>query len=338
MSESLRPRVSVVIPVRNGLPWICTTLKSVLEQSLSQDYFEIIVVDDGSTDGTSEYCRTLLAAHPVSSIVVLQSGAGVSAARNRGVVLARADWIKLLDADDLLHPRILEEELAVALTAPQDVAVIASPWCRFREDVAGKKWFDDLRRPSFAKWATLTLLRADGFVPVGSYCLRKSFWRKVDGFSERRAHVEDVDFLLRVADAGGNFVATSSPGARFYYRTRTDSVSMTGQEKIVEGSILNVRGVEARAMQSGRMCDALKDVLLDVYGQGLRYWFVHDRSKFEDLYRHVRLLEPRYIPKGPKMLSLLSRALGYPGAERIARAYRSSKRVVLRMMAQQKAR
>ena len=329
---ALNPKVSVVIPVRDGERWIGATLKSVFDQELSPSAFEIIVVDDGSTDNTAELCRTLLAGRPIDSTVYCQSASGVSAARNRGVALAQTDWIKLLDADDLLHPKILEEELGVALATLDDVAAVASPWCRFREDMTGVKTFVDIQRPSFTDWATLTLLRADGFVPVGSYLLRKSWWQSSNGFTASRAHVEDVDFLLRVSDAGGKFVTTAASAARFFYRTRSDSVSMSNQTKVLEGSILNAQAVEARAVQNGRMCVALKEVLLVVYSQGLRYWFDHDRSKFDALYRHVIALEPHYIPSGPPVLSNLSRVLGYPAAEHVARLYRCGKRVVQGML------
>jgi len=323
--EAFHPKLSVVIPVRNGLPWIGATLHSLLNQSLPAGSFEIIIVDDGSTDRTVDYCRALLNAQAVNSMIIRQSGSGVSAARNRGVGLANADWIKLLDADDLLHPDILEEELSCAREALPDVAVIASPWCRFLEFDSGKKSFEQLQRPEFSNWPTLTLLRADGFVQLGSCLIRKPWYLRVNGFSTNRTHVEDIDFLLRLSDAGGKFVGLSAPDARFFYRVRADSVSMTGRKKILEGSILNALAVEVRAKESGRMCNELKDVLLDVYGQGLRYWFEHDQSRFEDLYCHVRTLEPRYIPKAPKMLFVLTRALGYPAAERVAKAYRSGK-------------
>lgn len=328
MSEVFSPKVSVVIPVRNGLPWIEATLRSVLKQTLPAENIEVVVVDDGSTDGTVEFCNALMQDWPVPFTVVSQPGNGVSAARNKGIEIARAEWIKLLDADDLLDPKILEEEVAIALATPTDVAVVASPWCRFSEDSAGMKILGKLNSPSFSDWATLNLLHADGFVPVGSYILRKTWWNYSGGFSERRAHVEDVEFLLRVTDAGGRFTNTVANSPLFYYRTRGDSVSMRSQPKILEGSILNAQAVEARAVESGRMCVALKAVLLDVYSQGLRYWFIHDRSKFDDLYRHVKTLEPHYIPSGPPMLSHLSRALGYPVAEHVAQLYRCGKRFV----------
>ena len=333
MSDAIRPQISVVIPVRNGLPWIGATLQSVLCQTLPGTDFEVIIVDDGSTDGTADYCSALLSAQPFASKVVRQSGSGVSSARNSGIKLANADWIKLLDGDDLLHPSILEEEVACARNAPPEVALVASPWRRFLECASDKKSFDQLARPEFSKWPTLTLLRGDGFVQLGACLISKSWYLRVNGFSTNRTHVEDVDFLLRLSDAGGKFVALKAPDARFFYRTRPDSVSMTGKEKILEGSIMNALAVEARAIKSGRMCDDLKDVLLDVYGQGLRYWFVQDRSRFDNLYSHVRTLEPHYIPKGPKMLSAISRALGYPQAERVATAFRRGKRMAQRMRA-----
>jgi glycosyltransferase involved in cell wall biosynthesis len=101
-------RISVVVPTYNGGEILIETLESALAQTHADR--EIIVVDDGSTDGTAER----LGPYTGRIRYVRQENAGVAAARNHGVSLSRGDYIALLDADDIWHPQKLEIQAAVA--------------------------------------------------------------------------------------------------------------------------------------------------------------------------------------------------------------------------------
>lgn len=93
--------ISCVVPVYNGAAYIAQALDSILAQTLRPS--EVIVVDDGSTDATA---RTV-AEHQLPVRYVHQNNAGPAAARNRGIELARSDFLAFLDADDLWHPEKL---------------------------------------------------------------------------------------------------------------------------------------------------------------------------------------------------------------------------------------
>lgn len=98
-------RVSVIIPVYNREKYIEEAVKSVLAQSLKD--FEIIIVDDGSTDSTVQICRRL--SERDERIRLFSSGHfGVSAARNKGIENSSGDYIFFLDSDDIIHPLLLE--------------------------------------------------------------------------------------------------------------------------------------------------------------------------------------------------------------------------------------
>ena len=100
---------SIVIPVHNGEPLLRRALQGALKQTYSNT--EIICVDDGSDDYTPEYLREVAAAHP-NVVVTRQENSGVAAARNRGIAMARGEFVSFLDADDLWHPEKLASEIA----------------------------------------------------------------------------------------------------------------------------------------------------------------------------------------------------------------------------------
>lgn len=106
--------VSIVMPLYNKARHVLDTVASVLGQSL--DNWELVVVDDGSTDGGAELVRSLGDAR---IRVVSQVNSGVSVARNRGVEIARADLITFLDADDIWYPEFLSVILSLEIDYPE---------------------------------------------------------------------------------------------------------------------------------------------------------------------------------------------------------------------------
>lgn len=113
------PLVTVVIPLFNGSAHIAETLTSVSRQTFRD--FEVIVVDDGSTDDG----RDVTATHEIEATLLTQDNLGVAVARNRGLAAARSRWITFLDQDDLWHPTHLERLMAwLALNPHERVAFV----------------------------------------------------------------------------------------------------------------------------------------------------------------------------------------------------------------------
>src|SRR5665213_1439823 len=105
--EKTPPKVSVIIPTYNSANYICDAIQSVLDQSFKD--FEIIVIDDGSTDHTSHVLRAWIEHNTIRYIY--QTNKGVPSARNAGIHHAKGQFIKFLDADDLLYPLQLENQV-----------------------------------------------------------------------------------------------------------------------------------------------------------------------------------------------------------------------------------
>lgn len=114
------PLVSVVIPVYNGERFLLRAAESVLNQPCA-DLLELILVDDGSTDGSGTICDQLAAEHSTSVRVFHQKNGGVSSARNLGIQEARGEYVSFLDADDWWVETFFDEALVKLLEEPFDV-------------------------------------------------------------------------------------------------------------------------------------------------------------------------------------------------------------------------
>ena len=134
--------ISVVIPLYNKAGQVARTLRSVLGQTFGR--FEVVIVDDGSTDGSVNEARSV---HDSRIRIVSQRNAGVSAARNRGIAEARYDLIAFLDADDEWKPTYLETQCNLYRKYP-DCSVFACNY-EFR-NADGRVTPTILRRLPFA--------------------------------------------------------------------------------------------------------------------------------------------------------------------------------------------
>lgn len=98
-------KLSVIVPVYNVAPYLRKCVDSLLTQDLAAEEYEIILVDDGSTDGSGQICDEL--ANKPSIRVIHQANGGLSAARNAGLAVAEGKYVQFVDSDDYLEPNIL---------------------------------------------------------------------------------------------------------------------------------------------------------------------------------------------------------------------------------------
>lgn len=193
------PLVSVLLPVKNGLPHLRAALLSVLSQSLTA--IEVIVIDDGSVDGSGRVARDLGDAR----VRVFQGGGlGVGHALNVGLAAARGEFIARQDADDLSSPSRLARQAAY-LDQHRDVAVVASR-VHFIDatgratDTAWTRTVDQQWDAACTPDAIAALMPLTCCIVHGSVMSRRTTLLAHDGYDEHTA-VEDYDLWLRLLPA-----------------------------------------------------------------------------------------------------------------------------------------
>nr|BAP91647.1 glycosyl transferase family 2 [Phormidium sp. KS] len=207
------PPISVIIPAYNSERTIQATIESVLQQTFSD--FELIIVDDGSTDKTLEIVSSFKDARIK---VFSYSNAGGAVSRNRGFSHSSGEFIAFLDADDLWTPDKLELQLKALQDNPE--AAVAYSWLD-AIDEAGKFLREGNHRMENGNiFAKLFLIP---FVESGSNPLiRRQAFIDVGGFDESLTASQDYDLYLRLA-ARYNFVVV--PSAQVLYRISSNSMS-----------------------------------------------------------------------------------------------------------------
>lgn len=182
--ETTSATVTCVIPVRDGEAYLGATLDSVFAQS--HEPLEVIVIDNGSTDGSVALARS----YGERVRVLTQPDYGPAAARNRGVASARGDFVCFTDADDLFHPAKLERQLGHFVARPElDVSLCL--YERFWEPGLGDEE---------ARYRAAGRLR--GSHAFGTMLARRSAFDDVGPIDGTRLHGDQVDWLSRARDAG----------------------------------------------------------------------------------------------------------------------------------------
>ncbi len=213
-----RPVISIIMPAYNVAHYVTEAIDSVLAQTLTD--WELIIVNDGSTDDTGARIKQFDSPRiqPIE-----QPNAGVSSARNRGIAVARGEWIAFLDADDRWRPDALERLLAGARSEPSTVVAYGEGVVM---DATGRVTGPEAApllaaRPS--GFILRDLLKANFVVNPGVVLTRADALRTVGGYCADLRMAEDWELWTRVAKQGNWLYIGGQPILE--YRQRPDSAT-----------------------------------------------------------------------------------------------------------------
>jgi glycosyltransferase involved in cell wall biosynthesis len=236
-----QPLVSIIIPCYNAEPFVAEAVQSALDQTWPHK--EVIVVDDGSTDGSVAVVRKF--ADQVQLVAIPHSGAPV--ARNEGIRRARGEYIKFLDADDVLLPDGLNQ----LIQAIESLPVHAIPYGQVLDMDSNKEIWPDMRSSLTITHDDMILACLKSNIPTPAPLHRKTVLRAVNGFDHQLSAFQEWDLHLRMALLGTIFV--------FYERAVALRRSHTGQYRIWAPNRDSSRTLNLRRDVNLKACQLIHD-------------------------------------------------------------------------------
>lgn len=311
---ALSPTVSICIPCFNAAGYVAQTLECLLAQTWQ--HREVIVVDDGSSDGSVDVLKSF-AQRGVR--YVQQANSGSCAARNRALALSTGQFVKFIDADDLLSPDHIERQLQQlnGTTA----AVASAEWGRFYSDDlssfrlnAQSVWRD---MPS-VEWLVEAFRDAQPMMNPGLWLIPRALLDRSGGWDESLSLIDDFEFFARVLCHAEEVRFT--PGALLYYRSGiSGSLSSRKTRAAVESafhSILKGTGhlLARRSDAEARLscANVMQSFLYTIYPDHLDLRIAMEECVAE-------LGGSDLPPPGGPWFQRTSRVIGWKGARRLQR-------------------
>ena len=233
-----QPLISVIIPAYNAEKYLAEALTSIINQNY--DSIEIILVDDGSTDGTAK----VAAVFETRVRYVYQENSGPPAARNKGLSMAQGNVIAFLDSDDLWSDKKLELQLKRLTDKPHlEIVIGHTQRLRLSKSCDGDQEF-------------IPFLSPQPMLSLGSAIIRKSAFDKVGIFDESLFFGDDIDWFLRAREKGLALVIHND--VTQYYRKHTQNITIQRQLDLKYQLIAYKKSIDRRRMQADDSSQTLK--------------------------------------------------------------------------------
>jgi len=310
------PLVSILIPAYNAERWIGATIESVLAQTWHHK--EIIVVDDGSSDGTLTVARQF---ESKGVHVVTQANQGAAAARNKALSLSRGDYIQWLDADDLLSPDKIARQMRVIEQTRDRRTLFSSSWGFFRchpartSFIPSPLWSDlDPTEWLIRKW------EGNWHMQTATWLVSRGLTEAVGPWDTQLLGDDDGEYFSRVVNAsnGIRFVAQS----KVHYRiTAGNRLSYIGRsDKKMEAQFLGMK-LQIGYLRAREDSDRVRAACIN-YLQTWLHSFYPERS---DLVQEAQQLATSlggrlFLPKASWKYAWIEKLFGF-GAAKLAQLY-----------------
>jgi glycosyltransferase involved in cell wall biosynthesis len=204
------PIISVIIPSYNNEKHIIECLNSILEQTFNN--FEVIIVNDGSTDDSEKLLKNYIEQKNTNSIYLInQKNMGVSSARNKGASVAKGNFLVFIDADDKIEKTYFEHAISYIKLKKYEIVYSKS----FFFEAKKGEW----KLPNFK----LEKFLIQNCIPIFAFVKNETF-KKVGGFDENLKHTEDWDLWIRILKIYPNSVYRI-PKFLYFYRKHHHGVS-----------------------------------------------------------------------------------------------------------------
>lgn len=306
--------ISVIIPVYNVRPWLCECLDSILAQTFSD--IEIIVVDDGSDDGSGEICDAYAVKDRRITVIHRENG-GLSAARNTGIKAASGRYLMFLDSDDYVDPRFCE--IPYRLAEEHHADIVSFRFYRFKDGEPDSLKADPL--PEEEKLVSFheAMTEYYRYITVGTWSkLYASHLFQEISFPEGR-YFEDIDTTWRLFHKAN--VIYVSRSLLYYYRSRRGSIVSSTKRKVLydhvcmqkrrlEGLEKLLSNDELKTFRRHFLKAALRYFIFvrpdtkDEYYADVDRWIRESQDDAQLLTRKSRLVLSLYLHK-PALFSLL---------------------------------
>ncbi len=299
--------ISFIIPCYNAARWLADAVESAVKNCQSGD--EILLVDDGSTDGGGDLVRQ----HFPQVRVIATPNRGVSQARNLGIELARGDYFVFLDADDMLTDGSIAQRLKVAQATGADV--VYGDWQKLVPDSDGSFISGELMQRQMTGPPEIELFI--GFwCPPAAYLFKRSIVEKVGGFSPRLLVNEDARFALDCALHGARFVYCS--GVACKYRAHVSgSLSKRSRTTFFRCSLINALEVRDWWIAREALTPERKQAVFDALEHVATGTIDSDREIFEAACAAMQNLGPVARTSPRYLVRILNRWLGYRTTQQV---------------------
>ncbi len=269
------PTLTIIIPSYNASDYLPETLDSILSQTYTD--YEIIVIDDGSTDNTQD----VLASYMDKIDYIYQDNTGVSEARNHGLRLAKGEFVIFMDADDyFIVDDKLEKQMAVFEKNPK-LDIVQTGWRMV--DSEGNHLFDmtpweDMNGPIDIMWFLWCPVRLEAMV------VRRECVIQVGGFDPKYKVSQDLDWALKMILAGYNFQWQERVASA--YRQHGSSLTHTNRLKLVDDTVLVTEDLLQRQDLSRDLSRYRPNVLYFRYLWAIGELYIFDLH--DDMKRYMR--------------------------------------------------
>ncbi len=221
----MMPLISVIVPVYNVVDYLERCVNSILAQTYTQ--FELIIVDDGSTDGSEDLCD-VLATRDSRIICIHKENGGLSSARNAALDISKGEYITFVDSDDMIAPNALEVLIQRALTSDSDIVLTDSYFSFSDKDSAPKTFLIKEEKNQDNIQALQEVLCKSTRWEAWGHLFKSSLW-SIIRFPQGKLYEDlaTIPYVILSADK-----VTSLSTAIYYYFQRPGSIMRQSEQKV----------------------------------------------------------------------------------------------------------